>query len=464
MSVPKRWLHGEWTGPFGFVLALAGASIGLANLWSFPSLAARHGGGTFLLLYGAFLAALVLPLWLVEIGVGRTIRRSLPDGLRRIARDQGGARSWSAVGWLAVGLAGVVLVVQTVAGGWVGAWLHAVVTEPELEFDAVTTSALFAAVWAEAERFLLWHTLLVAAVCLVVGRGVAAGIQPLMRCMVPGLLLVLVALVFWAASIGDLAGAWQRLFAVRLESLTWQDVHAAAEYAVFSTATGLGVAAAFGAALPDRYPILSTAGAALALQIVAAVAGALFVFTALLPEGGEGGVPGGAVLLFHSLPQAIAGLQGGRIALLALFAMLLMAVATTAVAFLEVVVSAVVEQGRVRRAGATALVGGVVWLAGLFLAGALGWWLHADAIAPGHAALALSAVVSVTEVAFWGLIPVIGLLLLVFGGWCMPPETLRGALRLREDWRFDLWVPVLRYVAPLILAVLLARVAGLLPP
>ncbi|MFV8833686.1 sodium-dependent transporter [Aquisalimonas sp.] len=463
MVIPKRSLQGEWTGSFAFVFALAGVSIGLGNVWRFPVLAAEHGGGAFLLLYGVFLITLTLPLWLAELGIGRSMRRTLPSGLERIAREQGSAPTWRAVGWMAVAVAAVALLGQLLVGGWAGAYLYRAVAAPVLHFDAVTNTAVFAELLADAERLLLWFTLLLVAAALTVSRGIGAGIQPLMRLLVPAMVVVMVALAWAVGQELGLARAWGTVFELRFHELGWAGVQAAGEHALFSLAVALGVATAFGAALPDRFPTVSTAGAALALDTLVGLVAAVLVFTLVAGQGMPGGgLQAGPALIFHAVPDAMGGLSWSRQGLVALYAVLLMAVFTTVVGLLEVVVSAVVEQGRLSRARATAMVATALWLAGALVAGSLRGWLDAG---PGEG-LSMNgglSLMGVTEFVAWVVIPAVALALLVFVGWCMPQETLRGALRLREDWRYTFWVPMLRYVAPLILLALLARVAGLLP-
>ncbi|SEO55302.1 sodium-dependent transporter [Aquisalimonas asiatica] len=463
MVIPKRSLQGEWTGSFAFVFALAGVSIGLGNVWRFPVLAAEHGGGAFLLVYGAFLVTLTLPLWLAEVGVGRSMRRTLPGGLARIAREQGSAPAWSGVGWVAVTMAAVVLLGQLLIGGWAGAYLYRAVAAPVLHFDAVTTTAVFTELLADAERLLLWFTLLLVAAGLTVSRGIGAGIQPMMRLLVPAMVVLLVALAWAVGRELGLADAWSTVFELRFDALGWTGVQMAGEHALFSLAVALGVATAFGAALPDRFPTISTTGAALALDTLVGLVAAVLVFALVSGQVmADGALQAGPALVFHALPDAMGSLAWSRQALVALYAVLLMAVFTTVVGLLEVVVSAVVEQGRLSRARATATVATALWLAGALVAGSLRGWL--DAGEGGGPPLDDGvSMVWLTELVAWGAMPVVALALLIFVGWRMPQETLRGALRLREDWRYTLWMPMLRYVAPLILLALLARVAGLLP-
>lgn len=463
MSVPKRWLHGEWSRPFAFVVAMAGAAIGLGHVWTFPHLVATHGGGAFLLIYGVFLALLVLPLWLAEIGVARAMRASLPRALYRIAGDQGGVRSgWLSMGWLVVTAAGVMLAFQAAAAGWLGAWLHATVVDPSLDFDVVTTAALFADIWDRPERFLLWHTLAVAAAGIVVGRGYTAGLEPVMRAMVAAMLLLFLGLLAWLALQADLGSAWRAVFDVRTAMLGWDGVRAAGEYALFSTAAALGIAAAFGAALPSRWPTASAAGAGLALQALFAVLAALFVVMAMGTIGGMDGQATGPTLIFHDLPQALTALPGGREALLALFSVLVMAVLTTVIALMEVVVSAVTEQGRLRRVGAAALVAGAAWLAGPFLALVAQGWFHTEAVAAVRSDNSGTLIaVDAGRALVWTVIPGVALVLLVFTGWCTSWEPLRGALHVRDTHRHEIVRLGLRYVAPALLLGLLVSVARL---
>ena len=99
----------RWSSPTVFVLAAAGAAIGLGNVWRLPYLAGEHGGGAFLLVYLLALLLMGLPLLMAELLLGRGARGDLVSMLRTWAHDNGLHRSWSLVGYLALAGAALVL-------------------------------------------------------------------------------------------------------------------------------------------------------------------------------------------------------------------------------------------------------------------------------------------------------------------------------------------------------------------
>ena len=103
----------SFTGKLGFVLAAAGSAVGLGNLWRFPYLAAKHGGGIFLLVYVILSVTFGFSLMVAEIAIGRK------TGLSAIGAFQKLNKKWSFVGYLAAIIPALILPYYSVIGGWV---------------------------------------------------------------------------------------------------------------------------------------------------------------------------------------------------------------------------------------------------------------------------------------------------------------------------------------------------------
>ena len=110
MSVEKR---GSWATRSQFILAAVGSAVGLGNAWRFPGLAAKHGGGAFLLAYLIAMVAIGIPFLMMEIAIGRKMHRGVPGALRAINKHT------EPVGWFAVSNAFVISVYYAVVFAWV---------------------------------------------------------------------------------------------------------------------------------------------------------------------------------------------------------------------------------------------------------------------------------------------------------------------------------------------------------
>ena len=135
-SAPQPPVPGRprWSSESGFLLVAVGSAVGLGNLWEFPYLAGRHGGGAFVLLYVAAVGVVSAPLLAAELIIGRRARRNPVDAMATLARRERRSRLWQAPGWIAAAAAVLMLSVYGVVAGWALAYLRSSVTGGLLEW------------------------------------------------------------------------------------------------------------------------------------------------------------------------------------------------------------------------------------------------------------------------------------------------------------------------------------------
>ncbi len=105
--------RGQWSSRITFILAAVGSAVGLGNAWRFPGLAAKHGGGTFLMVYLAAMLVMGIPLLMMEISVSRKFRKGAIESMRGIGKK------WEPVGWAATSNAFVIVCYYSVVFAWV---------------------------------------------------------------------------------------------------------------------------------------------------------------------------------------------------------------------------------------------------------------------------------------------------------------------------------------------------------
>ena len=105
--------RGQWSSRFTFILAAIGSAVGLGNAWRFPGLAAKHGGGTFLVVYLFAMLAMGIPLLMMEIAISRKFRKGAIESMRGIGKK------WEPVGWAATSNAFVIVCYYSVVFAWV---------------------------------------------------------------------------------------------------------------------------------------------------------------------------------------------------------------------------------------------------------------------------------------------------------------------------------------------------------
>ncbi len=327
----SRWL---------FLISTVGASVGLGNIWRFPFVAGENGGGAFLIPYVAAMVAIAMPMAAIELATGRSARAGIVGAFRKVRR-------WAFPIGVAVALASTIIVSNyLVVTGWTLGYA-ANATAGNLPGFATFTDG-YASLW--------WFGVSAVVALVVVGRGVTGGIEFISKLLAPILIVILIALAFYALTL-DSFGEAAEFYLVPdvddlLEPMTWV---AAFGQVFFSVGVGMGVLVTYGAYVDERQNLATAAiGIALADAAVAVIAG--FV---VFPLAFSIGQPpdAGPELAFNSLPEAFRNLEAAGSVIAVLFYVSLFAAAlTSAIALLEVGVIGLREIGNISRRRATMLM------------------------------------------------------------------------------------------------------------
>lgn len=340
-----RYPRSVWGSERAYVLATIAGVVGLGNVWRFPYMTGRHGGGSFVLAYVVCVLLVAIPLASLESAAGSLGRRS-PVGVFRRAGPLG-----TAVGWGVLGLATAILSYYLVVTGWtLGYALDSLRGEVRLFRDFVSGYAS------------LWLFFGVgAAVYLVLLRGMKA-VEKASLYLVPVLILIVGGLTVYTQSLDGAGEAREFYFTLSGERLmdpsTWR---AAAGQAFYSIGIGQGLLIAYGSFVPAGTNLVrSTATIAFTNSLVSVVAG-LMVFAVVFTFGLSPSV--GSELSFTVFPRVFAVLPGGAQLAVAFFVLLFLAGFTSCLGAATVIASTVRDElGMDLRRAAAATVGVVVLL------------------------------------------------------------------------------------------------------
>lgn len=419
--------------------------MGLANLWQFPYLASLHGGGLFILLYLGCLLLVTLPLMVTEASIGRYARHGIVLAMDGLIRSAKSSRVWMAAGRLSVLAAFVVLSFSAVFGAIALAYVFFGALGRFSGASQVEATDVLAGLVSDPRafrEFMGWHAFFLAMVLWVSGQGVVGGLERAFRIVVPGTLLLMLALFGLAAWHGRIDGAISQILEMHPEDLTWASLRAALFHAFFTLGLGMGVWAVLGAyTTPDTRLKRSILAAVLMDTLVAILAG-LMIFSMATEShifDGERGFS----LLFVSLPVTLAQLPVSQFVIATVFLMVVMIVWSTALALLEPVVGWFREWTGAPRGLSVVLVGLAVWLAGL--ASLLSFNVWAEYRVGG------ATVFRWLELATGGLmIPLVAILIALFTGWCLTRNLSRTMLGTAPKLFGTIWFWVMRLVLPLV--------------
>ncbi|MDR0500724.1 MAG: sodium-dependent transporter, partial [Coriobacteriales bacterium] len=223
---------------FAFVLAAAASAIGLGNLWRFPSLAAKYGGGAFLLVYLILVVTFGFTLMVAEIAIGRKTGKSAIDAFRSF-----GSR-YAFIGVLAAIVPIIITPYYCVIGGWISKYLVTYVTGGG--GATADGGGFFSGFITSSGEPIFWTALFVVLVMLVVGIGLEKGIEKLNAVVMPLLLVFTVSISLYALSIPGAIDGLAYYLIPRLEDFSVATVVAAMGQMFFSLSLAMGIMITYG--------------------------------------------------------------------------------------------------------------------------------------------------------------------------------------------------------------------------
>jgi NSS family neurotransmitter:Na+ symporter len=292
-----------------------------------------------------------------------------------------------------------------------------------------------------------WQTLFLIVVATVVTAGVKRGLGLLVWLAVPVMLAMLGFLVKFGLDQGDLRATQDFLFAVRPEDFTAHSALVALGHALFTLGVGVGTGISYGAYAPDRIPIARSVMAVAVFDTMIALLAGLAIFPIVFANNME--PASGPGLLFISLPYAFGNMLQGELFGAGFFLLMVLAALGSAVAIMEPIVAALMQQVKITRFTATLITASVVWL--------LGGAVVASMVPTVDAAWfgSWDLFVFIDKVTADTLLPLVALGTAIFVGWRLRPEVLKPQLDRESRLFFGLWRFLLRYVAPLAIGLLM---------
>ncbi|WP_227370665.1 sodium-dependent transporter [Halomonas sp. M20] len=437
----------RWSTRRAFILAVTGAAVGLGNIWRFPYMTGENGGAAFLVLYVAFVITLGLPVMMAEILIGRAGRRSPMQSLAHLAREAGATPHWRWLGLFGGITVFFILSFYSVVSGWSIEYLVDSVNGNFVGLSPQEVGANFDAFLADPLRMTFNHTLFLLLTMSVVAAGVSGGLEKLNNLLMPLLYLLLLILAIYAVTTDGFDDAMAWLFKPDPSAITGTVVLNAMGHAFFTLALGACALMAYGAYMPEEQSLPRAVAAVAILDVTVALLAGIAIFSVVFSQGmdpGEG--PG---LMFVTLPIAFAQLPGGSLWLSIFFLLLLLATWTSSINLTEPMVATLQDAG-LKRSHATAVIGALVWAAGMLSV------LSFSTMAEVHWIGEMNFFDLVTTVPTDIFLPVGGALIAIFAAWVMSQLTAQQALGV-DAKRFRLWQSLVRYVSiPLVVIVLIS--------
>ncbi|MBS3796875.1 MULTISPECIES: sodium-dependent transporter [unclassified Pseudoalteromonas] len=350
----------------GFVLAAAGAAVGLGNIWGFPTQAANHGGGAFLLVYFIVIFALALPALFTELYLGYAAQANPVQALKRAWQNKA-PKLGAGAGYLGLGGAVVMLSFYSIVAGWMLA--HALA--PIAQMLDMPAAAEFLSN-DSLTRNLVFTPLMLVLTASIILQGVKSGIEAWSRRLMPLLLVLLVALIFYIGSLDGAAEGFAHYLKPDFDKVWDADlIIAAMGQAFFSLSLGVGCMMIYGSYLKPGANLGKLTLSVAALDTSVAFLAGLLIVPAIFVAShngvevfANGKLIGEGQLIFAVLPQLFEAMGTmGLVIALAFFVLMSIASVTSTISSTEIPVAFLVENHQMDRKRATALVTLVVAIA-----------------------------------------------------------------------------------------------------
>ena len=330
----------SFTGKIGFVLAAAGSAVGLGNIWRFPYLAAKYGGGIFLLVYIILSVTFGFTLMVAEIAIGRKTRQSPIGAFRSLDKR------FSFIGVLASLVPMLILPYYSVIGGWVIKYSIGFISG---EMGEMAGTDYFGNYIGETWEPIIWFLIFVLATALIVLFGVQKGIEKVSKVMMPLLVvLMLFVIIFTFATTDGVLDGVVYYLKPDFSNFTYMTVVSAMGQLFYSMSLAMGIMITFGSYMKSDINIEKSVHQIEIFDMgIAFLAGLMIVPACVAYDPTQ--ISKGPGLMFGVLPKIFDNMPGGAVVGAAFFLMVLLAALTSSISLMETVVSTIQDKWKLER-------------------------------------------------------------------------------------------------------------------
>jgi NSS family neurotransmitter:Na+ symporter len=436
----------------GVIAAAAGSAVGLGNIWRFPYVLGENGGGAFLLVYLIIVFAIGIPVMMSELVIGRRTQRNPVGAFRKLAPG----KPWYLVGLMGVVSAFLILAFYTAVSGWTLEYLYQTIIGGFKGKSSAELTSMFEAFRADSLRPALWFSLFMLATAGIVLGGVRKGIEKSTKIMMPLLFILLLIMCVKSLTLTGAGKGLDFLFRPDFSKVTGKVVLMALGQVFFSLSIGMGTIITYGSYIQKDNNLANTAVQVSLIDTLIAVLAGVAIFPAVFafgisPSSGES-------LTFIVLPGIFQQINGGMVFAFMFFLLLAVAALTSTISVLEVIVAYLSEQLQLSRKVAILLALLSEFILGISASLSMGVMSNIRLFDLNIFDLFNTTTANI-------LLPVGGLLIVIFLGWFLPGRDVRDELSNSEKLRaryYQLFRFVIRFIAPVAIALVFLNGIGLL--
>ncbi len=452
---------------FGFVLAAAGSAVGLGNIWRFPYLAAKDGGGLFLVMYLVLAVTFGFALLTTEVAIGRKTKQSPLTAYRELHKK------WGWLGKVACIIPMLILPYYCVIGGWVLKYAIVFLTG---KGAAAAGDGYFTSFITAPYSPIVFTVIFLFLSCFIIYRGVKKGIEALSKILMPVLVVLVIGISVFALTmsrtaddgtlrtgldglkifvIPDLTGITANKFMITLMDAMGQ--------LFYSLSVAMGIMIAYGSYVPNKSNLVKSINRIEIFDTaVAILAGVMIIPTVFVFMGKEGIGASGPGLMFVAMPKIFSQMGFiGNIIGAVFFVMVFFAALTSSISILEAVVSSFMDEFKISRRRSVVIEGVLALVLGVIVC--LGYnKLYFELALPNGATAQILDVMDYISNNI--LMPVVSIGTCILVGWIIKPKSMLDEItRNGESFaRKNLYVFMVKFLAPVLLIILFLKSLGVL--
>ena len=432
----------SFSGKLGFVLAAAGSAVGLGNLWRFPYLAAKYGGGIFLLVYLILAVTFGFTLMIAEIAIGRK------TGLSAIGAFKKLNHKYAFIGYLASLVPIIIFPYYSVIGGWVIKYFTAFISG---QAATAAQNHYFESFIGKTGEPIMFLVIFILTTAVIVFLGVEKGVEKVSKALMPLLVLLTVGIAIYSAALPGAMDGLIYYLKPNFKHFSMTTVVAAMGQLFYSMSLAMGIMITYGSYMKKEVHLeKSVAQIEFFDTGIAFFAGMMIVPAVFVFNGGDGAaINAGPGLMFVTLPKVFHSMALGTFIGGLFFVLVLFAALTSSISLMETIVSIVHDKLHWSRKLSTIVV--TLFSLAVSLPSSLGFGTWSDIQPLGMSFLDFFDFISNSI-----LMPIVALLTCIFIGFVVKPKTVIDEVRLNSDFKREkVFTVMIQYIAPICIIIIL---------
>lgn len=456
----------SFTSSIGFVLTAAGSAVGVGNIWRFPYLAARDGGGLFLLVYLGLVLTFGFTLLTTDVAIGRRTGLNAWHAFGTIHPK------WGFLGKLTFLVPAIIMTYYSVIGGWILKYTTIYATGQHTQ---AAQDGFFISFITSQVSPIVFLLIFLAITAFVVYAGVEKGIEKFSKVAMPALLVMIIGTAIYALTLshtdanGVTRTGMQGLAAYLIPNFSGLTISKflnilldAMSQLFFSLSVSMGIMITYGSYVKKETNLEKSISQVGFFDTGVAFLAGLMIIPSVFVFSGTEGMVAGPSLMFQSLPKVFESMgKGGFVVGLIFFVMVLFAALTSCVSILETLVSTCMNIFHASRKKVSLII--TLISAGAAVIICLGYNVfYFEYTLPNGQTAQLLDVMDYISNSF--LMPLIAFLTAIFVGWVIKPKWIVEEMEVQTATfsKKHFYSFMVRWVVPVIMAILFFQSTGLL--